>query len=179
MKPLRPQHFRHNPLLDVRRGKHEVRDVRKLSRYLVASRGPEGERSQYFQAAATELIAAGVLHTLYVGSSKTLAAVEALFSDRMRSAADLLESMRGKKHLGDRVHPFVARAVDDQLRREERAQSAVLALVRRHLIRFRELYDGNPDLFRASVNRVPTHPAAGDLNAAGYRRAGVQASPEP
>jgi type IV secretion system protein VirD4 len=138
LAPNSRETHRYNPLLDIRPGDHEIGGAQKLARYCVESSGQKEEGNRHFEDTASELIAGAVIHVLYVAGPKNLPAVEDLFSDHTRSPKELMEMMLDTKHLGDRVHPFVAKCANDQLRREEREQGAVLSTVRRHLSVFRD-----------------------------------------
>jgi len=70
----------YNPLLEVRRGDHEVRDVQNIADILV---DPEGalERRNHWEKTATRLLVGAILHVLYAWPDKTLRGVANFLSD--------------------------------------------------------------------------------------------------
>ena len=70
----------YNPLLEVRRGAHEVRDVQNIADILV---DPEGalERRNHWEKTSHALLVGAILHVLYAGEDKTLSGVANFLSD--------------------------------------------------------------------------------------------------
>ena len=70
----------YNPLLEVRRGAHEVRDVQNIADILV---DPEGalERRNHWEKTSHALLVGAILHVLYAGEDKTLRGVANFLSD--------------------------------------------------------------------------------------------------
>ena len=64
----------YNPLLEVRRGECEVRDVQNIADILV---DPEGalERRNHWEKTSHSLLVGAILHVLYAEPDKTLAGV--------------------------------------------------------------------------------------------------------
>ncbi|UFS67289.1 type IV secretory system conjugative DNA transfer family protein [Paracoccus denitrificans] len=75
----------YNPLLEVRRGEWEVRDVQNIADILV---DPEGslEKRNHWEKTSHALLVGVILHVLYAEEDKTLARVAAFLSDPRRSA---------------------------------------------------------------------------------------------
>jgi type IV secretion system protein VirD4 len=121
---------RYNPLLEVRRGANEVRDVQNIADILV---DPEGalERRNHWEKTAHALLVGAILHVLYAEKEKTLAEVARLLSDPSRSFAATLSAMMRTNHLGTpeapRVHPIVASAARELLNKSENERSGVLS----------------------------------------------------
>src|SRR3546814_1219882 len=65
---------KYNPLLEVRRGVNEVRDVQNIADILV---DPEGalERRSHWEKTSHSLLVGAILHVLYAEEDKTLARV--------------------------------------------------------------------------------------------------------
>jgi len=116
----------YNPLLEVRRGAQEVRDVQNIADILV---DPEGmlERRNHWEKTAHALLVGAILHALYAEEEKTLARVAGLLSDPKRSFAATLKVMMTTPHLGDAVHPVVASTVRELLNKSDNERSGVLS----------------------------------------------------
>jgi len=109
--PTDPGSVRFNPLLEVRKGPNEVRDVQNIADILI---DPEGAREirDHWQKTAHGLLVGAILHVLYAEKEKTLARVARLLSDPSRSIDRTLWVMMTTNHLGTddapEVHPTVA-----------------------------------------------------------------------
>ena len=120
----------YNPLLEVRRGVNEVRDVQNIADILV---DPEGalERRNHWEKTSHALLVGAILHVLYAEEDKTLARVATFLSDPQRSFVATLRAMMSTNHLGDdkapRVHPVVASAARELLNKSENERSGVLS----------------------------------------------------
>ena len=99
----------YNPLLEVRRGDTEVRDVQNVADILV---DPEGalERRNHWEKTSHSLLVGAILHVLYAETNKTLAGVANFLSDPAREIEKTLTAMMETAHLGNRPHPVVASA---------------------------------------------------------------------
>jgi len=120
----------YNPLLEVRRGADEVRDVQNIADILV---DPEGalERRNHWEKTSHALLVGAILHVLYAEEEKTLARVATLLSDPQRSFVSTLRRMMETNHLGTsgspRVHPVVASSARELLNKSENERSGVLS----------------------------------------------------
>jgi len=117
----------YNPLLEVRRGEWEVRDVQNIADVLV---DPEGalERRNHWEKTSHALLVGAILHVLYAEADKTLAGVATFLSDPARPIARTLRVMMTTPHRGDRgVHPVVAQAARELLNKSENERSGVLS----------------------------------------------------
>jgi type IV secretion system protein VirD4 len=125
--PTDARSARYNPLLEVRRGAHEVRDVQNIADILV---DPEGalERRNHWEKTSHSLLVGAILHILYAEEEKTLARVATFLSDPTRSFAATLRMMMTTRHLGaEGVHPVVASAAREVLNKSENERSGVLS----------------------------------------------------
>ncbi|MFS0771221.1 conjugal transfer protein TraG [Sphingomonas sp. 1P08PE] len=128
--PTDPRSARYNPLLEVRRGADEVRDVQNIADILV---DPEGalERRSHWEKTSHSLLVGAILHILYAEEEKTLARVATFLSDPQRSFVATLGRMMSTNHLGDaanpKVHPVVASAARELLNKSENERSGVLS----------------------------------------------------
>jgi type IV secretion system protein VirD4 len=121
---------KYNPLMEVRRGRHEVRDVQNIADILV---DPEGalERRNHWEKTSHSLLVGAILHVLYAEEEKTLARVATFLSDPQRPFTSTLKQMMETNHLGTadapQVHPVVASAAREVLNKSENERSGVLS----------------------------------------------------
>jgi len=120
----------YNPLLEVRRGENEVRDVQNIADILV---DPEGalERRNHWEKTSHSLLVGTILHILYAEEEKTLARVATFLSDPQRPFVATLKRMMTTNHLGTKeapqVHPVVASAAREVLNKSDNERSGVLS----------------------------------------------------
>jgi type IV secretion system protein VirD4 len=117
----------HNPLLEVRRGACEVRDVQNIADVLI---DPEGalERRNHWEKTSHSLLVGAILHVLYAEKDKTLSGVANFLSDPARPIEKTLAAMQKTPHLGKQgVHPVVASTARELLNKSENERSGVLS----------------------------------------------------
>jgi type IV secretion system protein VirD4 len=125
--PTNAQSAAYNPLLEVRRGEWEVRDVQNIADVLV---DPEGalERRNHWEKTSHALLVGTILHVLYAEADKTLAGVANFLSDPKRPIETTLRAMMTTPHLGPSgAHPVVASAARELLNKSENERSGVLS----------------------------------------------------
>ncbi|UTM02302.1 conjugal transfer protein TraG [Alcaligenes sp. NLF5-7] len=129
--PTDSQSAGYNPLLEVRRGAHEVRDVQNIADILV---DPEGalERRNHWEKTSHALLVGAILHVLYAGEDKTLRGVANFLSDPACPFELTLHRMMTTPHLGPeggegRPHPVVASAAREVLNKSDNERSGVLS----------------------------------------------------
>lgn len=121
---------RFNPLMEVRKGPHEVRDVQNIADILV---DPEGslEKRNHWEKTSHSLLVGVILHVLYAEEEKTLARVANFLSDPSQAFERTLKEMMSTNHLGNetvhRVHPVVASAARELLNKSDNERSGVLS----------------------------------------------------
>ncbi|MET0309329.1 MAG: conjugal transfer protein TraG [Sphingomonas sp.] len=148
--PTDARSARYNPLLEVRRGADEVRDVQNIADILV---DPEGalERRSHWEKTSHSLLVGAILHILYAEEEKTLARVATFLSDPQRSFVDTLKRMMATNHLGTsetpRVHPVVASAARELLNKSDNERSGVLSTAMSFLGLYRD-----PTIARATAS---------------------------
>ena len=125
--PTNPSSSAYNPLLEVRRGAWEVRDVQNIADILV---DPEGslEKRNHWEKTSHALLVGAILHVLYAEADKTLAGVAAFLSDPKRPIESTLAAMMRTAHLGEAgPHPVIASAARELLNKSDNERSGVLS----------------------------------------------------
>ena len=125
--PTNPKSSAYNPLLEVRRGEWEVRDVQNVADVLV---DPEGslDKRNHWEKTSHSLLVGAILHVLYAEADKTLAGVAAFLSDPKRPIEATLKAMMTTPHLGEQgAHPVVASTARELLNKSENERSGVLS----------------------------------------------------
>lgn len=125
--PTNPDSSAYNPLLEVRRGAWEVRDVQNIADILV---DPEGslERRNHWEKTSHALLVGAILHVLYAEPDKTLAGVASFLSDPRRTIEATLDAMMKTAHLGEAgPHPVIASAARELLNKSDNERSGVLS----------------------------------------------------
>jgi type IV secretion system protein VirD4 len=128
--PTNMRSARYNPLLEVRKGPSEVRDVQNIADILV---DPEGalERRNHWEKASHALLVGVMLHVLYAEKEKTLARVTEILADPLQSFEKVLRTMMTTNHLGTnsviKIHPVVAAVARELLNKSENERSGVLS----------------------------------------------------
>jgi type IV secretion system protein VirD4 len=125
--PTNAQSAAYNPLLEVRRGEWEVRDVQNIADVLV---DPEGalEKRNHWEKTSHALLVGTILHVLYAEADKTLAGVANFLSDPRRPIEATLRAMMTTPHRSESgVHPVVASAARELLNKSENERSGVLS----------------------------------------------------
>ncbi|MCK1323565.1 conjugal transfer protein TraG [Bradyrhizobium sp. 156] len=125
--PTNAKSAAYNPLIEVRRGEWEVRDVQNIADILV---DPEGslEKRNHWEKTSHALLVGAILHVLYAEEDKTLAGVAAFLSDPKRPIESTLAAMMKTAHLGDAgPHPVIASAARELLNKSDNERSGVLS----------------------------------------------------
>ncbi|WP_456304235.1 conjugal transfer protein TraG [Acetobacter lovaniensis] len=125
--PTDPASSPYNPLLEVRRGDKEVRDVQNIADILV---DPEGalDRRNHWEKTSHSLLVGAILHVLYAERDKTLAGVANFLSDPKRPVEATLRAMMSTPHLGKAgVHPVIASSARELLNKSDNERSGVLS----------------------------------------------------
>ncbi len=125
--PTNAKSSAYNPLLEVRRGEWEVRDVQNIADILV---DPEGslEKRNHWEKTSHALLVGAILHVLYAEPDKTLAGVAAFLSDPRRPIESTLAAMMKTAHLGETgPHPVIASAARELLNKSDNERSGVLS----------------------------------------------------
>ncbi len=123
-EPTSPDSVRFNPLLEIRRGLSEVRDVQNVADMLVDPTG-EKDTKDHWQMTAHSLLCGAILHVLYAEPDKTLSGVAAFLADPSRAQRQTLEQMLSTPHLPTGSHPAVAQVAREMLNKSDNELSGV------------------------------------------------------
>ncbi|NSX86325.1 conjugal transfer protein TraG [Agrobacterium tumefaciens] len=125
--PTNSKSSAYNPLLEVRQGGWEVRDVQNIADILV---DPEGslDKRNHWEKTSHSLLVGAILHVLYAEKDKTLAGVANFLSDPRRPVEATLRAMMDTPHLGEAgVHPVIASSARELLNKSDNERSGVLS----------------------------------------------------
>lgn len=125
--PTNAKSSAYNPLLEVRQGEWEVRDVQNIADILV---DPEGslDKRNHWEKTSHSLLVGAILHVLYAEKDKTLAGVANFLSDPRRPVEATLRAMMDTPHLGKAgVHPVIASSARELLNKSDNERSGVLS----------------------------------------------------
>jgi type IV secretion system protein VirD4 len=125
--PTNVESSAYNPLLEVRQGEWEVRDVQNIADILV---DPEGslDKRNHWEKTSHSLLVGAILHVLYAEPEKTLAGVANFLSDPRRPVEATLRAMMDTPHLGEAgVHPVIASSARELLNKSDNERSGVLS----------------------------------------------------
>ncbi|NDB69649.1 MAG: conjugal transfer protein TraG, partial [Methylocystaceae bacterium] len=117
----------YNPLLEIRRGPSEIRDVQNIADVLV---DPEGslDRRNHWEKTSHSLLVGAILHVLYAEENKSLSGVANFLSDPTRDIKSTLDLMMTTPHLGENTpHPVVASAARELKNKSDNECSGVLS----------------------------------------------------
>jgi len=117
---------RFNPLLEIRKGEYEVRDVQNVADILVDPDGSK-EHHDHWEKTGHSLLVGVILHVLYAEKDKSLSGVANFLSDPERSMYDTLNYMLTFPHLKERPHPVVAACAREMLNKTENELSGVVS----------------------------------------------------
>lgn len=136
--PTNARSAAYNPLLEVRQGEWEVRDVQNVADILV---DPEGslDKRNHWEKTSHSLLVGAILHVLYAEPDKTLSGVANFLSDPRRPVEATLRAMMETPHLGDGgVHPVIASSARELLNKSENERSGVLSTAMSYLGLYRD-----------------------------------------
>lgn len=136
--PTNARSSAYNPLLEVRQGEWEVRDVQNIADILV---DPEGslDKRNHWEKTSHSLLVGAILHVLYAEKDKTLAGVANFLSDPRRSVEATLRAMMDTPHLGEAgVHPVIPSSARELLNKSENERSGVLSTAMSYLGLYRD-----------------------------------------
>ncbi|MBL8552269.1 MAG: type IV secretory system conjugative DNA transfer family protein [Hyphomonadaceae bacterium] len=128
--PTRAKSARFNPLVEVRKGANEVRDVQNVVEIIVDPAG-DGRHEDFWDRSAKQILVGLILHVLYVEPDhrKTLAVVREKLRDLDKHAQhmQLMLHRRSPETGAPETHPEVLHAAESYLAGEERMRSGIKA----------------------------------------------------
>lgn len=129
--PTSPHSNCFNPLFEVRRGLHEIRDIQNIVEALVHPQGETRGAELFWNNKGKEIITGVIVHVLYSEpvARKTLAVVREKLRDLDRTAEEMrtsLHRLNPSTGLAE-VHPEVLHAAESYLASEERLRSGIKA----------------------------------------------------
>lgn len=126
--PTRPDSSHFNPLLEVRKGPHEVRDVQNIVQMLV---NPDGSKKtlDVWDQNASQFLTALILHVLYAEppQQKHLERVRELLLDFNRTCLTMMQTphrLNPHSHVPE-VYPEISRVAQSMLHQADRFRSSV------------------------------------------------------
>ncbi len=134
--PTDPRSVCYNPLLEIRKGPGEVRDVQNVVEILCDD--GTGKHADFWTNSAKSLLTGLLLHVLYAEEDKSLAGVLAFLRSPDRSLEESFERMLNTRHLGDRTHPVVANSAKSLLNQAEKVRSGIVVTAEQFLILFED-----------------------------------------
>lgn len=134
--PTDPNSSHFNPLLEVRRGELEVKDVQNIADMVV---DPDGKGlADHWAKTGHALLVGTILHILYAEPDKTLRGVANFLSNPGRPFVNTLEAMMCARHTDAGTHPVVAAAAREMLNKSENERSGVLSTAMSFLSLYRD-----------------------------------------
>jgi type IV secretion system protein VirD4 len=125
LNPTDPHSAHFNPLLEVRPGPYQIKDVQNIADMIV---DPDGKGLESHWAKTGHALLVGVLlHVLYAEEDKTLPGVARFLSDPRRSSLDTLHAMMTYPHADAGAHAVIASAAREMLNKSENERSGVLS----------------------------------------------------
>src|SRR5579871_312042 len=125
-EPTAADSIRFNPLLEVRPGHGEVRDVQNIADILVDPDG-SSEKRDHWKASAHTLLVGAILHVLYAEKDKSLGAVARFLSNPEMDIYDTFGKMLGTRHLLSGPHPVVAQYAREMIDKSENELASIVS----------------------------------------------------
>lgn len=122
--PTEPFSVRFNPLQEIRKGLHEVKDVQNITEMLIDPDATK-EQKDHWEKNGNTLLQGIILHVLYAEKNKSIPGLLEFMSDPKRPMYECLEAMLNTRHLGDRPHPVVASVAREMLNKHHEELASV------------------------------------------------------
>jgi type IV secretion system protein VirD4 len=125
-EPTARDSVRFNPLLEVRRGDGEVRDVQNIADILVDPEG-KSEKRDHWKTSACTLLVGTILHVLYAEKDKSLAGVARFLSNPDLPILDTFQRMLSTRHLPEGPHPVVAQCAREMMDKSDNELAGIVS----------------------------------------------------
>jgi type IV secretion system protein VirD4 len=126
-----------NPLLEVRKGKHELQDTQNIVDILIDPNGNK-KNLNHWDNTAHSLLVAAILHVLYVEQDKSLSGVANFLSNPKRGILDTLNHMKNTPHIDGTPHSIVASIAQEMLNKSADELSGVISTAATSLKLYRD-----------------------------------------
>ncbi len=124
-EPTAKDSIRFNPLLEVRRGDNEVRDVQNIADILV---DPDGsDKRDHWKTSAHTLLVGAILHVLYAEADKSLRGVARFLSNPDRPIYHTFQHMLGTSHSPQGPHPLVAQCAREMMDKSDNELAGIVS----------------------------------------------------
>lgn len=135
--PRDTRSVRFNPLNEVRKGLHELQDVRTIVEILTDPTG--SEKKDHWLRSARSFLEGAILHVLYAEDDKSLGGVAQFLLEPGRSAEDTLYHMLSTPHLSSgKGHPVVTSVARSMLDKSDNERSGVVSTAREYISLYRD-----------------------------------------
>jgi type IV secretion system protein VirD4 len=123
--PTDPQSCHFNPLLEIRRGLHEIKDAGNLVSILIDPTG--SGRSDFWEREATNFLVAVILHVLHREPTKTLAGVAYFLANPERPVHESLRMMMRSDYGDPDITRFIRSSAQQVAQKFEKELSGVVS----------------------------------------------------
>lgn len=134
--PTDPHSCHYNPLLEIRRGIHEIKDVGNLVSILIDPLGTG--KATFWEREATNLLIAVILHVLHSEPTKTLAGVAYFLANPQRRVEDSLQIMIRTDYGEPDITRFIRSSAQQAAQKFEKELSGVVSTANSVLNVFRD-----------------------------------------
>jgi type IV secretion system protein VirD4 len=131
-EPTARDSIRYNPLLEIRRGDGEVRDVQNVADILVDPDG-SSEKRDHWRTSAQTLLVGSILHILYAEKDKSLSGVARFLSNPESPLLDTFQRMLSTRHLPDGPHPVVAQCAREMVDKSDNELAGIVSTAKSFL----------------------------------------------
>jgi type IV secretion system protein VirD4 len=131
-EPIARDSIRFNPLLEIRRGDGEVRDVQNIADILV---DPEGssEKRDHWKTSASTLLVGSILHIVYAEKDKSLSGVARFLSNPASPIMETFQRMLSTRHLTEGPHPVVAQCAREMMDKSDNELAGIVSTAKSFL----------------------------------------------
>jgi type IV secretion system protein VirD4 len=137
-EPTAPDSVRFNPLMEIRMGIEEVKDVQNIADILVDPDG-SAERKDHWEKTGHALLVGVIIHVMYAEKDKTLSGVASFLSNPERSIEDTFLYMMQYPHYPDgTTHHIVAECAREMLNKSGNEISGVVSTAMSFLSLYRD-----------------------------------------